>query len=303
MIAQFIEQNQEVSAFELGEQVIKQTGIAQETFSDMSPEGMSRTQNIQELMNAMSEFVDMRKELGEEEQTHLVDFLSEAALLTDQDTDSEEGDDKVTLMTVHASKGLEFEHVFVVGMEQDLFPSIMSKGEVRGLEEERRLFYVAITRAKQTCIITFAKSRFKHGQTEPARQSQFLNDIDEQFLKTETASFGGTPKDESPGGFWESMRQRTQPSQSAAKPTFKKRETVAPIRPHGTTPVSQASGGNSLSSEAKALEVGDMIQHERFGRGEVISIENSGNDRRAFVEFETAGSKQLLLKFAKFTIL
>ena len=305
MIAEFIEQDQELSAFELGELVIKKTGIAQETFSDMSPEGMSRTQNVQELINAMSQFVDMRKELGEEEQTHLVDFLSEAALLTDQDTDSEAGDDKVTLMTVHASKGLEFEHVFVVGMEQDLFPSIMTQGEMRGLEEERRLFYVAITRAKQTCIITFAKSRFKHGQTAPARQSQFLNDIDEQFLKTQIASFGGAQKDESAGGFWESMRQRTQPTQSTqpARPTFKKRETVAPVRPHGTTPINQTSGGNPLSSEAKALEEGDMIEHERFGRGEVISIENSGNDLRAFVEFETAGRKQLLLKFAKFTIL
>lgn len=298
MIAEFIEQNEELSAYELGDMVIKASGIAKETFSDMSPEGMSRTQNVQELMNAMSEFVDMRKEQGEEE-IQLVDFLSEAALLTDQDTDSEAGDDKVTLMTVHASKGLEFEHVFIVGMEDNLFPSIMTKGEVRGLEEERRLFYVAITRAKQTCIITFAKSRFKHGQTEAARQSTFLNDIDQQFLKTQTAAFGGGAKDDSGDGFWEQMRQRTQPSQPT---TFKKRETVAPIRPHGTTPVSQTSSANTLSSEARALEEGDMIEHERFGRGEVISIENSGNDRRAFVEFETAGRKQLLLKFAKFTI-
>ena len=261
---------------------------------------MSRTQNVQELMNAMSEFVDIRKEQGEEDETHLVDFLSEAALLTDQDTDSEASDDKVTLMTVHASKGLEFEHVFIVGMEEDLFPSSMTKSELRGLEEERRLFYVAITRAKQTCIITFAKSRFKHGQTEPARQSQFLSDIDEKFLSTQTTSFGGSSKrDESAGGFWESMRQRTQPS----RPTFNKRETVAPVRPHGTTPISQASSDSSLSSEAKALQEGDIIEHERFGRGEVITIENQGNDRRAFVEFETAGRKQLLLKFAKFTIL
>ena len=303
MIAAFIEQSQELSAFEIGEMVIKKTGIAQETFTDMSPEGMSRTQNVQELMNAMSEFVDMRKEQGEEE-VFLVDFLSEAALLTDQDTDTEEGNDKVTLMTVHASKGLEFEHIFVVGMEDDLFPSSMTKSEVRGLEEERRLFYVAITRAKQTCIITYAKSRFKHGQTGPARQSPFLNDIDPQYLKTQTAAFGGgmsNERDESAGGFWESMRQRqrTQPAQ----PTFKRRETVAPVRPHGTKPVSQASPSRALSKEAKELEEGDIIEHERFGRGEVVSIENQGGDRRAFVEFETAGKKQLLLKFAKFTIL
>ena len=299
LIAEFIEQNEELSAFELGQQVIKKTGIAQDTFSDLSPEGMSRTQNVQELLNAMSEFVDMRTEQGEEE-TRLVDFLSEAALLTDQDTDSEAGDDKVTLMTVHASKGLEFEHVFIVGMEDNLFPSIMTKTEIRGLEEERRLFYVAITRAKQTCTITFAKSRFKNGQTEPARQSPFLNDIDEQFMKTQTTSFGVGKRDESAGGFWESMRQRTQPTQ----PVFKQKETVAPIRPHGTKPVSQTttSSVNTLSLEARALQEGDIIEHERFGVGEVITIENAGNDRRAFVEFETAGRKQLLLKFAKFTI-
>lgn len=305
MIAGFIEQSHELSAFEIGEMVIKTTGIAQETFTDMSPEGMSRTQNVQELMNAMSEFVDMRKEQGDEEETFLIDFLSEAALLTDQDTDSEEGDDKVTLMTVHASKGLEFEHVFVVGMEDDLFPSVMTKSEMRGLEEERRLFYVAITRAKQTCIITYAKSRFKHGQTAPARQSPFLNDIDPQYLKTQTAAFGGNmgrERDESIGGFWESMRQRqrTQPTQPAFQ---RRRETVAPVRPHGKKPVSQASGSRALSEEAKALQEGDIIEHERFGRGEVVSIENQGSDRRAFVEFETAGKKQLLLKFAKFTIL
>ncbi len=305
MIAEFIEQSQELSAFEIGEMVIKQTGIAQETFTDMSPEGMSRTQNVQELMNAMSEFVDMRKEQGEEE-IYLVDFLSEAALLTDQDTDNEEGNDKVTLMTVHASKGLEFEHVFVVGMEDDLFPSSMTKSEVRGLEEERRLFYVAITRAKQTCIITYAKSRFKHGKTEAARQSPFLNDIDPQYLKTQTAAFGGgmgREIDDSAGGFWESMRER-QRTQTSSQPTFKRRETVAPVHPHGTKPVAQASTSNtSLSSEAKALQEGDIIEHERFGRGEVMTIENQGSDRRAFVEFETAGRKQLLLKFAKFTIL
>ncbi len=305
MIAEFIEQSQELSAFEIGEMVIKQTGIAQETFTDMSPEGMSRTQNVQELMNAMSEFVDMRKEQGEEE-IYLVDFLSEAALLTDQDTDNEEGNDKVTLMTVHASKGLEFEHVFVVGMEDDLFPSSMTKSEVRGLEEERRLFYVAITRAKQTCIITYAKSRFKHGKTEAARQSPFLNDIDPQYLKTQTAAFGGgmgREIDDSAGGFWESMRER-QRTQTSSQPTFKRRETVAPVHPHGTKPVAQASTSNtSLSSEAKALQEGDIIEHERFGRGEVMTIENQGSDRRAFVEFETAGRKQLLLKFAKFTII
>ena len=194
-------------------------------------------------------------------------------------------------------------------MEDYLFPSQMAKNEVRGLEEERRLFYVAITRAKQTCIITHANSRFKHGRTEPAKQSPFLNDIDPKYLKSQTTPFGDRPtsrtSSESPGGFWESMRQRERQRTEPAQPSFRrrKRETVAPIRPHGTKPVSQVSGNRTLSEEAKALQEGDIIEHERFGRGKVISIENQGNDRRAFVEFDSAGRKQLLLKFAKFTII
>ncbi|MDD4729725.1 MAG: ATP-dependent DNA helicase, partial [Dysgonamonadaceae bacterium] len=158
-------------------------------------------------------------------------------------------------------------------------------------------FDVAITRAKQTCVITFAKSRFKHGQNEPARQSRFLDDIDPKFLKTETTSFRDSGKEGSTGGFWDSMRQRSQ----ASKPAFKQRETVAPPRPRGT-PISQTSSVSTLSKEAIELQEGQTIEHERFGVGTVITIENSGNDRRAHVEFETAGRKQLLLKFAKFKI-
>ncbi len=292
LIADFIELSKEQSAFEVAKEVIKKTGIAQESFSDLSPEGMSRTQNIQELLNAMNEFVEMRLEQGEED-TQLVDFLSEAALLTDQDTDKESGDDKITLMTVHASKGLEFEHVFIVGMEEDLFPSSMAKSEIRGLEEERRLFYVALTRAKQTCVITFAKSRFKHGQTEPARQSQFLNDIDVKFIQTETTSLQ-SPREGATDGFWESMRRGAQSSRTSMK-----KEELSFTK---KTAVSQTSSVNTLSKEANALQEGQTIEHERFGIGTVISIENNGNDRRAFVEFDTVGKKQLLLKFAKFTI-
>ncbi len=298
LIAGLIEQNKELSAFDLGQEVIKNTGISQETFSDLSPEGMSRTQNIQELLNAMNEFVDMRIEQGEED-TQLVDFLSEAALLTDQDNDKESGDDKITLMTVHASKGLEFEHVFIVGMEEDLFPSQMAKIEMRGLEEERRLFYVALTRAKQTCVITFAKSRFKHGQTAPARQSQFLNDIDAEFIKSDTTSLN-VQREGATDGFWETMRRGAKPTSSTSTKTpFKKEESTTYTN---RTPVNQSSNVNTLSKEANDLQEGQTIEHERFGTGIVISIENSGNDRRAFVEFETVGSKQLLLKFAKFTI-
>ena len=156
LISDFIDKNSQMNAFELAQEVIKNSGIAKEAYEDMTPEGMSRTQNIQELLNAMHEFVSTRQEQGEEN-NQLVDFLSEVSLLTDQDTDKEGENEKVTLMTVHSAKGLEFDHVFVVGMEEDLFPSAMAKSEMRGLEEERRLFYVAITRAKKTCSSTRPK--------------------------------------------------------------------------------------------------------------------------------------------------
>ncbi len=182
LIDDFITQNKTLNAYELAKKVIKKSGIAAEAYNDMTPEGMSRAQNLEEMLNAMNEFVVSRQEQNDTDIT-LTDFLSEVSLLTDQDTNSEENNEKVTLMTVHAAKGLEFNHVFVVGMEEDLFPSSMAKGEFRGLEEERRLFYVAITRAKETCTLTYAKSRFKNGSVNSSRASQFLNDIDEQFLK------------------------------------------------------------------------------------------------------------------------
>ncbi len=148
-MSDFINSKETLDAFDLAQEVLKKTGISKEAYQDLTPEGMSRSQNIQELLNAIDEFVSTRREEGDEE-ISLVDFLSEVSLLTDQDTDKDEEAEKVTLMTVHSAKGLEFNHVFVVGMEEDLFPSSMAKSEVRGLEEERRLFYVAMTRAMKT---------------------------------------------------------------------------------------------------------------------------------------------------------
>ena len=184
LINGFIAGNETQNAYELAQTVLKNTGIVKEAYEDLTPEGMSRAQNIQELLNAINEFVSERQEQGEED-VRLVDFLSEVSLLTDQDTGDDEGNEKVTLMTVHSAKGLEFNHVFVVGMEEDLFPSSMAKFEPRGLEEERRLFYVAITRAKKTCTVTFARSRFRNGSTNATRESQFLKDIDPRFLLME----------------------------------------------------------------------------------------------------------------------
>jgi DNA helicase-2/ATP-dependent DNA helicase PcrA len=296
LINGFIAGNETQNAYELAQTVLKNTGIVKEAYEDLTPEGMSRAQNIQELLNAINEFVSERQEQGEED-VRLVDFLSEVSLLTDQDTGDDEGNEKVTLMTVHSAKGLEFNHVFVVGMEEDLFPSSMAKFEPRGLEEERRLFYVAITRAKKTCTVTFARSRFRNGSTNATRESQFLKDIDPRFLLMDQKTL--TPaRDGAVDGFWESLRQKRE-SRALDKPSAAagiKRQT-------NRVPVGRIENSSmQLSEEAGQLKEGNVIEHERFGRGIVTSIEQSGGDKRAFVDFDSAGQKQLLLKFAKFRI-
>ncbi len=289
LVSGFIEKNKSLNAFELAQEVIRKSGIAAEAYEDMTPEGMSRTQNIQELLNAMNEFVATRQEQGEE-QNRLADFLSEVSLLTDQDTDREAENEKVTLMTIHSAKGLEFNHVFVVGMEEDLFPSPMARTEMRGLEEERRLFYVALTRARESCTITYAKSRFRNGQTNPARESRFLNDIDPAYLNMDRQTALGRRKKEETDDFWGSMRKKRLEKEPAFTP------------PKQGVSLQQSYSSASLSKEAKELQEGDTIEHERFGRGVVTAIEMGGSDRRAFVDFESAGKKQLLLKFARFSI-
>lgn len=298
LIADFIEQNKSLNALDLAKIVINNSGIAHESHKDMTPEGMSRAQNIQELLNALSEFVSQRLESGEEESIKLADFLSEVSLLTDQDTNQDDSNEKVTLMTVHSSKGLEFKHVFVVGMEEDLFPSSMAKDEPRGLEEERRLFYVAITRSRISCTITYARSRFKNGSINSSRESRFIKDIDKKFIVSEHGKFNTDNKE----GFWETMRSQSTFTRSTNQP----KESVQPeySKPRRLTPINQSniSPTKKLSDEASSLKVGNIIIHERFGRGKVIDIEMSGNDKRAFVEFDSAGRKQLLLKFAKFEI-
>lgn len=307
LIREFIDMNESLNAFELAQVVLKRTGISHEAYQDLTPEGMSRAQNIQELLNAIDEFVSTRQEQGDEE-ISLVNFLSEVSLLTDQDTDKDEEAEKVTLMTVHSAKGLEFNHVFVVGMEEDLFPSSMAKSEARGLEEERRLFYVAITRARKTCTVTYARSRFKNGQTNSAVESRFLKEIDPAYVYMDTNTAFNATTTEKAVDFWGTMReQRLQrESTTTKKNSYSGRSNSSSFRTGSSSgrlvSVQNTSPSLPLSKEAKELEEGDIIEHERFGQGEVTSIELSGNDRRAIVEFESAGRKQLLLKFAKFKI-
>ncbi len=297
LMSRFMEQNEQLNAYELAQLVVKESGIAKEAYDDMTPEGMSRAQNVQELLSAINEFVDTRLKEGEEN-LKLVDFLSEVSLLTDQDTDQGSDDEKVTLMTIHSAKGLEFEHVFVVGLEEDLFPSSMAKNEMRGLEEERRLFYVAVTRAKKTCTITWAKSRFRNGQTNMCRQSRFLTDMDERFLSVDGNLEAGSDSSPVAGGFWETMRQERVQSNGASYTPPSRRE-YADSKKRSSV---QSSSSMPLSKEAVGLREGQVIEHERFGRGVVTAIEMDGSNRRAFVDFESAGRKQLLLKFAKFKI-
>ena len=289
LIGNFIERNKSHNAFELAQEVIRETGIAAEAHRELTPEAMSRSQNIQELLNAISEFVSSRQEQGDEN-IKLVDFLSEVSLLTDQDTDDESGNNRVTLMTVHSAKGLEFKHVFVVGMEEDLFPSSMARNDIYGLEEERRLFYVALTRAGETCTITYAKSRFRNGQINPARASRFLKEIDPAYIDMDQRTASSLHPAADRDSFRSSMRAKQLQRERKSTPV----QRVVPLR--------QSHSSAPLSKEAKELQKGDTIEHERFGRGLVTAIEMSGNNRRAFVEFESAGKKQLLLKFARFTI-
>ena len=286
----FMVANETMDASEMAEMILQDTRILQQAYEDLTPEGMSRAQNIQELLNAVEEFVSIRREEGDED-LKLVDYLSYTSLLTDQD-ESEDEDNKVTLMTVHSAKGLEFDHVYVVGLEEELFPSSMAVNEISGLEEERRLLYVAITRAKVSCTMTYAKSRMRHGSVNPSRPSRFINDLAAEYIdypkswerhdRVERADFGRPTRDTT--------------RSSSAYDAFKRSSRSVPV-----TSVS-ASGDANLSTEAQTLRVGNIIEHNRFGVGEVISIEDDGNNKRAFVTFESAGSKQLLLKYAKFKI-
>lgn len=306
MIERFIEQNTRLSAEEMAAMVVKESGIVSTLFQDRSVEGISKQENLQELLKGIAEFCELRREEGIE-QVSLADFLSEVSLLTDQDNDKDEQANKVTMMTVHAAKGLEFRNVFVVGLEEDLFPSQMAKDNPRAVEEERRLFYVAITRAEENCVLTYAKSRFRNGQSAMCSPSRFLKDIDVQFLEL--------PADTSSDTFAAAREQFQRPA--FASP-FQQPRAVEKEEPSFVSPVAQAAQRQRLtkvetatsapatsaapSSDLSGLSVGAKVRHDRFGEGEVIAIEGDGGNAKATVAFTHFGQKQLLLKFARLTI-
>ena len=318
-------------AYTLGHDIIMNSGISKDIYSGRNPEDISRQENLEEFLSGMQDFVESRREEDMGDEVYLPDFLQEVALLTDLDSDEGDENDKVTLMTIHSAKGLEFPTVFIVGLEENIFPSPMCTNSMRELEEERRLLYVAITRAEKHCIMTCAQNRFRYGRMEYDTPSRFIRDIDPELLTIEGdsmgqgrnavqpsvrgSSFGGSRGPEwmqNPRPVATQFKADPKPRAVAPRqpekpvdpfgPNFKRLyQTVAPSgslgQVHHATPASQSQSGGS------DLREGCQIEHQRFGVGTVIKIEGTGENTKATVTFRNAGTKQLLLKFAKFKII
>lgn len=330
-------------AYTLGHDIIMNSGISKDIYSGRNPEDISRQENLEEFLSGMQDFVESRREEDMGDQVYLPDFLQEVALLTDLDSDNGDENDKVTLMTIHSAKGLEFPTVFVVGLEENIFPSPMCTNSMRELEEERRLLYVAITRAEKHCILTCAQNRWRYGRMEYDTPSRFIRDIDPELLdvQSETSgaygtgnTYGGHRRYESEGPEW-MQNPRPVATQFKADPKPRlvaPRQEEKPMDPFGEgfKRLYQQQTGKPLSSTSKPtipsgnfksvnraipprpmasdaapgdLHEGTRIEHQRFGIGTVIKIEGTGENTKATVEFKNTGTKQLLLKFAKFKII
>ena len=333
LISSFIDRSHTLDVYELGDAIIRESRISEDIMSGKNADDLARQENLEEFLSGMQTFVAGRQEEGRMDEAYLTDYLQDVALLTDADSEGEKDEPRVSLMTIHAAKGLEFATVFVVGLEENIFPSPLAAVSVRELEEERRLLYVAITRAEKHCILTNAKNRFRYGKMEFDNPSRFIDEIDASLIEggeeAPESSFGGGRSSYggygSEGGYggrmpWDRDRsgyrrdyQNSKPvaSQFMAdpKPGFKSVRAVNAVhRIMGDTASSSsvASAGSSASkasSSAGSLSEGCRIEHQRFGIGKVLKIEGTGENTKATVEFQNAGTKQLLLKFAKFTIL
>jgi len=311
----------EKNVYDITEQLVRDSGIQREINEDQSPENLSRKDNIQALLTGMHDFCASRIEEGIET-IFLNDYLSEVSLLTDQDEEKNAEGERITLMTIHAAKGLEFRNVFVAGLEEEIFPSAHCVNSERELEEERRLLYVAITRAEHTCVLSYAKSRFRNGQNNFTKPSRFLNDLDPDLLDfpTDASTFSSSNTstfERESGNYYNSSskygaKEESRPSWSSkttektslppvhsipASSTSGKRLTKLP-----KSEPTQASPSGVVTSVA-GLKVGSFILHERFGKGQICELEGRDDNAKIDVEFENSGHKKLLLKFAKFTIL
>ena len=365
LISSFIERSHTTDVYELGDAIIKESGISQDIMSGRDADDLARQENLEEFLSGMSAFVEERREEGRMDEAFLTDYLQDVALLTDADSEGAKDEPRVSLMTVHAAKGLEFATVFIVGLEENIFPSPLAAMSVRELEEERRLLYVAITRAEKHCILTNAKNRFRYGKMEFDNPSRFIDEIDSSLIEAQDemgGSYfgGGSSYDRSAsygerssygGGYgkrmpwdqkrrisdrdedvpeWKRVTSQFRPDPKPASDTSSSsyssssRESIssgnfksvraldAAHRILGNNRNSSVSSTSSVSSSAcssssgssfGALKEGCKIEHQRFGVGIVRKIEGQGENAKATVEFQNSGIKQLLLKYAKYTIL
>ena len=302
LISSFIDRSHTLDVYELGDAIIRESRISEDIMSGKNADDLARQENLEEFLSGMQTFVAGRQEEGRMDEAYLTDYLQDVALLTDADSEGEKDEPRVSLMTIHAAKGLEFATVFVVGLEENIFPSPLAAISVRELEEERRLLYVAITRAEKHCILTNAKNRFRYGKMEFDNPSRFIDEIDASLIEggeeTPESSFGGGRSSYggygSEGGYggrmpWDRDRSGYRRNYQNSKPVAS--QFMADPKPA------------FASSAAGSLSEGCRIEHQRFGIGTVLKIEGTGENTKATVEFQNAGTKQLLLKFAKFTIL
>ena len=302
LISSFIDRSHTLDVYELGDAIIRESRISEDIMSGKNADDLARQENLEEFLSGMQTFVAGRQEEGRMDEAYLTDYLQDVALLTDADSEGEKDEPRVSLMTIHAAKGLEFATVFVVGLEENIFPSPLAAISVRELEEERRLLYVAITRAEKHCILTNAKNRFRYGKMEFDNPSRFIDEIDASLIEggeeAPESSYGGGRSSNggygSEGGYggrmpWDRDRSGYRRDYQNSKPVAS--QFMADPKPA------------FASSAAGSLCEGCRIEHQRFGIGTVLKIEGTGENTKATVEFQNAGTKQLLLKFAKFTIL
>jgi DNA helicase-2/ATP-dependent DNA helicase PcrA len=295
MIKSFSVQVKAKNAYDLAKLIAYSSGVMKDLNEDKTPEGISRYENIEELLNAIKEFSDKPKESNPGEEPgkeieaaaiHTLDeFMQEVALITDADVQDKDSSDKVSLMTIHAAKGLEFPYVFIVGLEENLFPSIQSLGSRADLEEERRLFYVALTRAEKKVFLSYAESRYRWGNLTICEPSRFIDEIDQNYISyPQRANMMKMPS----GGF---LNQTPNPN---IKKNLKKLGNMQAKK--------SATGGDEVFSQIDKIIPGAEVEHARFGKGKVISIEGTGASKKAAVFFKNVGQKQLLLQYAKLKV-
>jgi DNA helicase-2/ATP-dependent DNA helicase PcrA len=317
LISSYLEKISEKDVFQLGQEIIQTSGIFRDIYASKDPEAIARQENLEEFLNGMQDFVEERKEEGRETEIYLTDYLQDVALMSDLDSEGDADQSRVSLMTIHSAKGLEFPIVFVVGLEENIFPSPMSANSPRGLEEERRLLYVAITRAEKRCFLTCAKNRWRYGKMEFDTPSRFIQDIDPTLLNIQSSRM--EYDDIYKSSDIESTRYRkeygTHHSLKDGKYNYLGSNTKSGGAIIDTVPkaslkrvtFSDIDSGNTSVSETGAtsdggLVEGNIIEHQRFGIGSVVKVEGTGENTKATVDFKNAGRKQLLLKFARYVI-